>query len=292
MAVSRRRLILALSRSPGIGGRTIARILTRNDLTRIKPDKFLTLSEETLVEEYRLPARTAGKWTEAKKALIEDAAKVEDRLDRLGVSLITAADAFYPPQVEQFDPDPPGVLFSYGNARILEAKSFAVMSSRKSPTEALEAIEGMAEEGVLGGETLITGHDTPEYQRSAIVPLRWGAPRILVLDRGLFAALGEELAEEPFRAARLWRYRFDPQTDLAISSLHPDQDFAAQSNKARDWLIACLASRIDFVRIAKGGNMEKLAKRALQVGRPVRVSAHWTDAAEFEKLGAKVLSSS
>ncbi len=287
MATSRRTLTLALALSPGVGGKSITRVLTRNDLLGRSVEEFLRLGPEALREEYRLPARAAEAWSATRKERVKQAKEVEDRLVPLGVSLVTAADAHYPRRIELMDPDPPGVLFLYGNARLLEAETCCVLSSRGTSRRGLEAVEKLAEEAVLAGKTLVCGHDTPEYQRSAVVPLRWGAPRLLVLDRGLFRALGEELKDEPFAAARLWRYQFDPKTDLAVSCLNPDKDYHPNSNKTRDRLVASLSSSMDLVEVRPGGNMEALAKSALRAGRPVRV-AEWAEAAEaLRKLGAK-----
>lgn len=261
-----------LAMTPGVGGKTLTRILTRNDLYDRSPEEFLRLPSESLIEEYRVkrPSAEAISGGRAMKAHIRP---LRERLERLGVSLVTAADAHYPEQVEQMDSDPPGVLFLYGNTNLLAGKTFSVLSSRSTSRAGLERIERLTEEGVLAGEVLVSGHDTPEYQRSAVVPLRWGAPRILCLDRGLFRALGPELREEPFRAARLWRFQFDPTTDLVVSPFKPDAGFVGINNRVRDRLIACLSRRLDFVEINAGGNMDRLAKLAAKAGRPVRMDS-------------------
>lgn len=288
MNLSRRTVIIALSQCPGIGAKSITRILTRCDLIGRAPAQFAELSREALIEEHRLSAAQAEAWSEKKEALLETAHSIDERLNLLGVNIITSSDAHYPALVEEMDSDPPSILYTYGNERNLDGHTFAVMSSRKSSEQALLSIEGLTEEGVLAGEILVTGHDTPEYQRSAIVPLRWGAPRVLVLDRGLFAALGEDLKEEPFRAARLWRYQFDAKTDLVVSAIAPDKPYRKESNKERDKLIASLSRRIDFVQINAGGNMEKLAKRALKAGRKVRICDEGAPVQQLQALGAEI----
>ena len=272
MSLTRRSFALHLALTPKIGGRSVVRILARNDLLGRTPEAFLALSPEALREEYRLTVPQATSLKHGTRERLDANAALERRLDALGVRLLTAADAGYPSLVESFDPDPPGVLFLHGNARLLQAPTFAVLGSRATTPAGLDLIDRLTEEGVLAGETLVTGHDRPEYQRSAIVPLRWGAPRILVLDRGLFAVLGPDLKDEAFRAARLWRYEFDPGTDLAISPFRPEADFVGVNNQVRDRLVASLSRRIDFVRIAEGGNMARLARLALKAGRPVRVA--------------------
>lgn len=289
MKLARRTLALALGLTPGVGGKTLTRVLARNDVLGREPSRFLKLSVESLREEYRLSAKAAQTWVEQGKGLVERAMDLEARLDRFGVTLVTAADAHYPARLEQIDPDPPPVLFLHGNARLLETRTFAVLSSRNTAPAGLREIERLAEEGVLAGEVLATGHDTPEYQASAVVPLRFGAPRILVLDRGLFAALGENLDQEPFRAARLWRYQFDPGTDLAVSSTPPDTPYSARGNRDRDALVAGLALRLDFVAVAEGGNMERLARRAIQAGRPARVSDLSPGYREIAAVGAEII---
>ena len=283
MSVSRRSFALHLAMTRGVGSRSVFRILARNDLLVRSPEEFLRLSPEALREEYRLSVPQAAYLSGSK---IEKTAELERRLDGLGVRLLTAADAGYPAMVEEFDPDPPGVLFLYGNTRLLAAPTFAVLGSRNTTSAGLDSIDRLTEEGVLAGETLVTGHDRPEYQRSAIVPLRWGAPRILALDRGLFQVLGKDLKDEAFRAARLWRYEFDPATDLAVSPFRPDDGFIGVNNQIRDRLVASLARRIDFVSIAEGGNMARLARLALKAGRGVRVPA---DRSALLTHGATVL---
>jgi DNA processing protein len=178
-------------------------------------------------------------------------------------------DAGYPEMLEQFDPNPPAMVFLYGNTKLLASKTFSVLSSRNASEHELMEIERLTEQGVLNGEVLVTGHDKPEYQRSAVVPLRWGAPRVLCLDRGLFQVLGDDLRNEAFRMARLWRYEFDPSSDLVVSPFRPEAGMIGVNNQVRDRIVVGLSKRTDFVKIAPGGNMERLAKMARKAGRMV-----------------------
>ncbi|MFI5387244.1 MAG: DNA-processing protein DprA [Fimbriimonadales bacterium] len=275
---------LLLAMTPGIGGRSVTRVLTRNGLLNRSPEEFLNLSSESYREEYKLTAKAATELAYNREDRRKKTEELEKRLGGLGVTLVTCADANYPTLVEEMDPDPPGVLFLYGNQRLLEGKTFSVLSSRNARPADLDLIEKLTEEGVLNSEILVAGHDRPEYQRAAVVPLRWGAPRILCLDRGLFKVLGDDLKDEAFRAARLWRYQFDPRTDLVVSPFRPDADFVGVNNQVRDRLVGCLSRRIDFVHMTEGGNMARIARLALKARRQVRVSDRiigyraWVDA--------------
>lgn len=290
MKLSRRSFALLLAMTPGIGGRTVTRVVARNELLGRSPEEFLGLSHEAWREEYRLSQKAAVALDKARLDPAQRIADLEGRLTGLGVQLVTAADAHYPTVIEQMDADPPGVLFLYGNMRLLEARTFCVLGSRGTLPSDLDLIERLTEEGVLEGEVLVAGHDRLEYQRAAIVPLRWGSPRILCLDRGLYRVLGENLKDEAFRAARLWRYEFDPATDLVISPFRPESEFVGINNKVRDRLVGSLSRRLDFVNIASGGNMEALAKSALKAGRKVRVSDRILEYRTFRSLGAEVIS--
>jgi DNA processing protein len=289
MKLSRRSFALLLAMTPGFGGRSVTRVLARNELLGRSPEEFLGLSSASWREEYRLSKRAIDALARDPDARTRRLEALERRLLGLGVTLVTAADAHYPALIEEMDPDPPGVLFLYGNARLLEARTFCVLGSRGTLPADLDLIERLTEEGVLEGEVLVAGHDRLEYQRAAVVPLRWGSPRVLCLDRGLFNVLGDDLRDEAFRAARLWRYEFDPTTDLVISPFRPDSEFIGVNNKVRDRLVACLSRRLDFVNVAPGGNMESLLRLALSAGRRVRVSDRILSYRSLREQGAEVI---
>ena len=271
MSIPRRTFTLMLAMTPDIGGKTIVKVLARNDLLSRTPEEFLRLSFEAYVEEYRISRKAAAHLVQHRETLQKEIEPLEKRLEGLGVHLSVITDAGYPELLEQFDANPPAMVYLYGNVKLLAAKTFSVLSSRNATEQELLDIEKLTEQGVLNGEVLVTGHDKPEYQRSAVVPLRWGAPRILCLDRGLFQVLGEDLKNEAFRIARLWRYEFDPTTDLVVSPFGPESGFHGINNQVRDRLVAGLSRRIDFVKVAPGGNMEKLALMAEKAGRKITI---------------------
>lgn len=121
---------------------------------------------------------------------------------------------------------PEAKLWLYGNVRLLGANLACIPESfgRDEHTpQQREQFESECERIVLDGRVVVAGIHSAAHQRVAIVPLRWGAPRILVFSGGFHHHLGLDLKEEPFRAARLWRYQFDAKTDLVISRRAPDK---------------------------------------------------------------------
>ncbi|MBS1702867.1 MAG: hypothetical protein JST12_14480 [Armatimonadetes bacterium] len=117
-------------------------------------------------------------------------------------------------------------LWLYGNENLLNGPLSPVLSAFQIPpfTEhQLDQIEEEAHVLVLSGRILVTGINHPGFQRSAIVPLRWGAPRVLCLSGGFYRHLGPDLNQEPYPAARRWRYEFDPTSDLVVSRREPNK---------------------------------------------------------------------
>lgn len=143
----------------------------------------------------------------------------------------------------------PAGIYLYGNVRLLHAKlAFVSAACGSGPwdRQALDDIEREAERRVLNAEILVCGVHNEAHQRAAIVPLRWGAPRILVFSGGIRFHLGKELRDEPFRAARLWRYEWDPRTDLAVSRRAPSKlPTFARFNPTVDRLIRQIADRVE-----------------------------------------------
>ncbi len=151
-----------------------------------------------------------------------------------------------PRRTAPFDLEPgfyePSGLWLYGNTRLLGAKLECIpeaFGNAIHSDDQLNEIERNAERIILSGTVLVCGIHNAAHQRSACVPLRWGAPRIVVFSGGFNYHLGENLDQEPFRVARLWRYEWDAKTDLAISLRAQDKKPTyATHNPTVDRLIA------------------------------------------------------
>ena len=136
-------------------------------------------------------------------------------------------------------------LWLYGNLELLTAsRGYVQLACGPFAYEAerLSAIEREAEQIVLDGKVLVCGFHNFAHRRAAVVPLRWGVPRIVVMSGGFRFHLGDELNHEPFQSARLWRYRWDSTTDLAVSRRAPEKcSTFATHNPTVDRLIKGIA---------------------------------------------------
>lgn len=161
-------------------------------------------------------------------------------------------DKLLPSWIKEYDGKPTfyesSRLWLYGNMRLLEGELRCVPEAtgpyHNDPARE-NRIEAQAEQIVLGSQILVCGVHNPWHQRAAIVPLRWGSPRIIVFSGGFKYHLGDDLNEEPFRAARLWRYAFDPLTDLVVSRRAPDKlPTFARTNPTVDRLIQAIVEKM------------------------------------------------
>lgn len=268
-------LELALCLTPELGSASVSKILARNALLGTQPEEFFRLREERLIEEYGL--REGAAKAICSHDFWERVENFKKRVRGKNVILATQRSPIYPRRLEVFCQPPPGYVFLYGNYTALDGKTFCVLASRDASEEELAKVEKSVEVGVLEPMTLVSGANTAAYQRAAVVPLRWGAPRILVLDRGLFAALGDGLDQEPFSAARLWRYRFDPSVDLVVSPFRPDDKYAPINNRKRDECVVGLSDIVRWVYLRPGGNMEGLIERAKEVGKVVEGAGNFSN---------------
>lgn len=119
-------------------------------------------------------------------------------------------------------PDPSGLFRPVsGNGRLVNSALFVVEWPEDRPlsTEELTKLEIEVENAVLSGLVVVVSTALPRdvFARAGVVPLRYGAPRIIV-DAGnwLGYRVSKSIArgEEPVRGWRLWRYAWDGKTDL------------------------------------------------------------------------------
>lgn len=119
----------------------------------------------------------------------------------------------------------PSRIRCYGNLDLLR-RDLAVVPGSFGPNvgDRLDwrRAHDAATEIAKGGRVLVTPVGTAVTRHVALVPLRWGNPRVLVLSCGIRTALGPRLRREPFFEAEAYRSRFDPRTDLVVSMSSDD----------------------------------------------------------------------
>ncbi|MEN3001324.1 MAG: DNA-processing protein DprA [Armatimonadota bacterium] len=274
--MSERQWLLFLSLLPDVGRQTLRHLLERQQVWRLTPDELLRLPAETLREEYRLPPRALRALQENLATLRQEAERLEAHLTRCGVRWLSFQDAAYPRQLERM-PDPPALLFLYGNYELLHQPTFALLASHTISPEGLAELEQVAQSFFNDGWVPIVSATQPAYQRLLLCALRANRPYILVLDRGLLSAFGDDLRKEPLRQARIWRAEFDPTNALALSPFRPRDGWLAANGRYRDALIAHLSDALIVIEARPDGYIVQLCREMLQRGGTLSVLAHRLD---------------
>jgi DNA processing protein len=271
-----RQWLLFLSLLPDVGRKTLRHVLERQQVRRETPAEILRLPDETLREEYRLPPRALRALREERTARLEETARLDAHLTRCGVRWLSFQDAAYPAALEAM-PEPPAVLFLYGNHALLDGLTVALLGSHSISAEGLHELEQLAESLMAQGLTLLVSATQPAYQRALLCAVRNGAPYVLALDRGLLRAFGDDLRKEPLKQARIWQAEFDPAQALAISPFRPRDGWLAESGKYRDALVGYLANAVIVVEARPDGYIVQLCRELLQHGRTVYVMTQRLD---------------
>lgn len=267
-----RQWLLLLSLLPDVGRKTMRHILQRQQVNRHSPSEILELPTETLAREYQLPQRACHAIKTRLDELRTEVEQLDAYLTRCGVRWVSFQQASYPSALEQMD-DSPALLFAYGNWELLSQPTVAMLASHTVSARGLEVLETIADTFLQQGWVPLTSNTQPAYQRLLLCAMRAGKPTVMVLDRGLLQAFGEDLRREPLATARIWQAEFDPNRSLAISPFRPRDGWVNANGKYRDRLIAYLADCPLIVEARPSGFMMALGKELLAHGRLLAVYA-------------------
>jgi len=127
---------LALSLVPGIGSQRLRTLVSAFGSAQAA----LAAPHSKLAATFGMTRAAA---TAIKRARPEDGQRVLDRLAALGARVLIAGERDFPPQLTEI-PDPPPVLYVWGNASLLTKPSVAMIGSRDHSTYGGEAARVLA----------------------------------------------------------------------------------------------------------------------------------------------------
>jgi predicted Rossmann fold nucleotide-binding protein DprA/Smf involved in DNA uptake len=265
--------LLTWSELPHVGERRLLRIQAHARAARVSLGALAALPAARLAAELRLPSR-------AIRRLREDAlwhrlrcTWLAERLAAAGVELCQPGDEQYPPGWAARADPPPALATLYGNAALATRPVVGLLHSRLV-TEASVAATLQIVRAICADHLAIAvgGMKTP-HRIAAATARALGTPRLVVLDRGLFAAFGDDVGREPFGLGP-GRGSFDPEQTLVLSPFRPDDHAVARSGRRRDALLAALATLVIAVTVRPGGEIERCCQAALRRGQRVLLWGH------------------
>jgi predicted Rossmann fold nucleotide-binding protein DprA/Smf involved in DNA uptake len=149
---------------------------------------------------------------------------------------------------------------------VLSSPTLAILSSRTLTETTVSATVTIAQQAARERLTVVSGGMKGAYRIAALAAR--AACRAIVLDRGLFAALGESLDRDSFGLGP-GRATLDASRTLVLSPFRPNNHAAPGNGRRRDELVAALADIVVAVHARPGGEMERTCLRALDRGQCV-----------------------
>lgn len=257
-----------LSELPHVGDKGAERILALNRARQHSLATFFRLPDAILRDDYQLHPATL---TRLGVERVEHETRCRWLLDQLvaaGGMAHMSEDHGYPARLRRRLMPPPVVLYSFGAADLFRAPTLAVLNSRTLSEHAVSASLAAVQAAVGQGFTLVTGGMKTSYRIAAVAGRAAAAPRVIVLDRGIFATFGARLDRDPFGFGP-GRSVLDAARTLVLSPFRLMDHATPRNGQRRDELIAALADVIVAVHARPGGQIERVCLEALDRGQCV-----------------------
>lgn len=257
-----------LSELPQVGERGSLRILALNQERGHTLGTFFRLPEAVLRDDYQLHALTIQRLRRDAEAHERRCQWLVDQLAATGGCVWSMEDPHYPARLRQRLRPAATVVYAMGNAAVLHGLTLAVLNSRSlneaSVAASLLAVQAAAAQGF----TLIGSGMKSTYRITSVASRAAAAPRVMVLDRGLFAAFGARTDRDPSGLGP-GRAALDTERTLVLSSFRLMDHAVARNGKRRDSVVAALADVIVAVHARPGGEIEHVCLEALDRGQSV-----------------------
>ena len=262
--------LLTVAELPHVGERRLQRV---QDEARRRHLPLANLADQpatVLREAFALPARAIERlcstraWHDARCALLAA------RLFRHQVRVCPLGDPQYPVGWARHGDPPPPLAYLHGEPTLLRRPIVALLHSRLVDGSTVSVTARLARAAVGAGFALAVGGMKTTHRIAAVTARALGAPRIVVLDRGLLAAFGGDLDRDPFGFGP-GRTRFDPTRTLVATPFRCEDHAVPRSGRRRDALVAAVADVVVAVHARPDGEVERLGLRALARGQAVAV---------------------
>lgn len=263
------RALVALTELPGVGERRARRVV---DLARARGlgiAEVLDLPAPVLASDYFLPRAAIERLAGAGRQQHEEhCRRLWDRLRVSAVVVTRPGETSYPARWQERSVPPPPVAYAYGNPRVLAAPTLAPLSSRTLDNGTVTATAVLVRRATEDEFTVVSGGMKSTHRVAAVAVRGTGAPRVIVLDRGLFAVFGNDMLSDPFGLGP-GRALLDLSTTLVLSPFRPWNHAGPANGRRRDRLVADLADVVVAVHARPGGEIERICLRVLDQGRCV-----------------------
>jgi predicted Rossmann fold nucleotide-binding protein DprA/Smf involved in DNA uptake len=265
--------LIALRELPGIGERTVSRLMALLEHRGETVRSLLAADPPRLADTYHLPPPAVLRLTRERDQHFARCRWIGEELQRAGGRVLSLGSFEYPAKLKHSASTPAPILFALGRLAILRTPSVAVLSSRGIADHTLRALAMVVGAARDEGFSIAMGGMKSAHRLAAMTSRAVGASRIIVLDRGLFSAFGYDYHRDPFGCGDHHPV-LDCRSTLVLSPFRPEDHAAPDSGRRRDQLIAGLGDLVFASSARPGGEVERTCLAAIGEGKQVLV---WGD---------------
>ena len=258
---------IMLAELPHVGDQAAGRILAVNTRRGHGLATFFHLPEAVLRHDYALRPAAIRRICMERAEHEQRCGWLADQFAASGGSVMLADLPDYPARLQRL-PVPPAVLYSAGARALLSSPTLAVLNSRTITEQRVAASLALVQAAAGQGFTVVSGGMKTTYRIAAVASRAAAARRVIVLDRGIFAAFGARLDRDPFGFGP-GRAALDASRTLVLSAFRLMDHAVPRNGRRRDELIGALADVIVAVHARPGGEIERVCFQALDRGQCV-----------------------
>lgn len=255
-----RRLALLLLSTPGIGPRTLLRMMLDPELRLADLKTFMGWGAGVWTSRFHLTPKSVQA-LESKKV---DVDALTEELDRREIRTLAVHDSEYPNRLREVlgDQAPP-VLFAWGNLALTERPAVAACGSRDASADGLAFASRFAEEAANRRFNVVSGYARGIDMAAHQAALASGGTTTIVLAEGILG----------FRPKVEVQDMVNPEACLVLSEFPPRLPWTIGNAMARNRTICALADVAVVIEPrGKGGTFEA-GRTCVQLGVPAWVKA-------------------
>jgi predicted Rossmann fold nucleotide-binding protein DprA/Smf involved in DNA uptake len=260
--------LVTLAELPRVGERRLAQVQRIARGRGLPLAGVLGLDSAALARDYRLPTLAVRRLQRDRLWHTAYCRSLVARLAACGALVCEPGDREFPRRWHERANPPPPLAYVYGATELLDRPAVALLASRGIDEHVVTATVQIAQAAARAECTLVVGGMKATHRIAAVTVRAAGAGRVIVLDRGLFAAFGGRPEFDPFGFGP-GRSRFDPRATLVVSVFRPDNHATPRNGRRRDELIAALGDIVVAVSARDGGEVERICLRSLDRGQCV-----------------------
>lgn len=260
--------LVTLAELPHVGERRLERVWTEIERRGLDPARALALPPAVLAHDFGVPPAACVRLASARVWHLAHCRALLAQLDRAGAIVCRRDEQAYPRRWREHAAPPPPLAYLYGESALLSRPTLALLTSRAVSEPAVTAIVQIVRRAAADGLVLAVGGMKTTHRIAAVAIRACGAPRVVVLDRGLFAAFRAGFDRDPFGFGP-GRALFDRRATLVLSCFRPHDHAVPRNGRRRDQLIAALGDVVVAASARPGGEVERTCLRALDRGQCV-----------------------